>query len=287
MGLEIEEQKPLIATPSQNLDGNSSSSSDEQHNRQLTGTLIVCALTLLSVVPQTVVALEISSMALLADSLCMWSDIFSYCASIAVFWFLSNPKERSAHGPVFDFLGAFIGWCLLIASATYVTVHSVDIYREYEEKQAVNGDGIKWSVMDTVDGKWGIIFSVLGAVVDLLCVWALLKYSDPMSSISVKKVNEHDNNSMVGTASMLSVVLHLGADIARLFGLLISGIVSQVNPKTSALTDATASLIICGVMYVGSCFLLYHITVLLKVICCTTKDDEEYVIDSSSKGDTI
>ena len=64
---------------------------------------------------------------------------------------------------------------------------------------------------------------------------------------------------MVGAASMLSVMLHLGADILRLCGQFVAGLLSNRTPKDSASIDSIVSLFICGLMYLMSVFLLWNI----------------------------
>ena len=71
-----------------------------------------------------------------------------------------------------------------------------------------------------------------------------------------------DDDSSVGGASLLSVVLHLGADILRLCGQLVVGLLSNQTPKNSVLIDATVSLCISCLMYIMCIYLLWRIVMM-------------------------
>ena len=70
------------------------------------------------------------------------------------------------------------------------------------------------------------------------------------------------DDSSVGGASLLSVVLHLGADILRLCGQLVVGLLSNQTPKNSVLIDATVSVCISCLMYIMCIYLLWRIVIM-------------------------
>ena len=276
-------------------------------NKAYTGrqkaTAFIFLLSIACTIPQTVVSIKIDSVALLADSLCMWSDCMAYIVSGVVFYTIyqrttndktnvrvvsgvhtfepadvaakvSTPEEdrqarmaasareedrqaanrRSRYKMnMLDMVGATIGLVLLLASTVYITVIST---RKLNDGAATSS---------SVDGNWGIIFACIGAVVDGLSMWSLWYYSDPISVTQSKAYEEHP-----GTNSLLSVVLHLGADVARLFGLLIGGLLSNATPKKSVAIDAYVSLVICVVMYCFSIFLAYRIGRLMRMLYCSS-----------------
>ena len=257
-------------------------------NRAYTGreksTAFIILFSIASTIPQTMVSIKIGSVALLADSLCMWSDCMAYTISGIVFYTIyqrttgvdtsgqdtlaerqarmaasareedrqaANQRSRYKMNRL-DMIGATIGLVLLLASTVYITVIST---------RKLN-DG---ATSSSVDGNWSIVFACIGAVVDGLSMWSLWYYSDPISVTRSKAYEEHP-----GTNSLLSVVLHLGADVARLFGLLIGGLLSNANPKKSIKIDAYVSLVICVVMYGFSIFLAYRIGRLVHILYCSS-----------------
>ena len=234
----MEEQEPFLTLPSPTK---LSKNVTQQQSGRITGTLIVLFLSFISVIPQTIVAINTRSMALLADSLCMWSDSASYLACVAVFYLLKQQRHRAKYGTLFDFIGALIGLILLVASAAYITSESMEILMKLGTKTK------------EVDGKWGVVFAIVGAVVDALSMYALIYYADP------EFVTKKGSEDVMGTISFLSVVVHLAADIVRLFGLLISGLLSEADPSNSEAIDASVSLVMCGVMFLMSVFLFYKV----------------------------
>ena len=142
----MEEQEPFLTLPSPTK---LSKNVTQQQSGRITGTLIVLFLSFVSVIPQTIVAIETRSMALLADSLCMWSDSASYLACVAVFYLLKQQRHRAKYGTLFDFIGALIGLILLVASAAYITSESMEILMKLGTKTK------------EVDGKWGVINELL------------------------------------------------------------------------------------------------------------------------------
>ena len=236
-------------------------------------TTIILLLTLSVIIPQTIVAVQFNSISLLADSLCMSADAVSYLVSIIVFFMLySSGLQLSARqNKLLDLSGAFIGFLLLVGSATYITVRSTGVVKQ---------TGTTNAAKKQVDGKWGVVFSIVGGVTDALCVLALFYFSDPVDSVQHTK-----GNATHGSYSYLSVVLHLGADVIRLFGLLVCGIVSLAQPKTSAYTDAVVSLVICGVMYLMSFYLLWKLVWLSKEVLFS-KHKEKVDGDEVNGGET-
>lgn len=266
-----EEHQPFLPTPS--VPPPHSSTEPPPPPVVVTGrqkaTTIILLLTLSVIIPQTIIAVQYNSISLLADSLCMSADAVSYLVSIIVFFTLysSGLQLSVRQNKMLDLSGAFIGFLLLVGSATYITARSIGVVKQTGTTNANAAE-------EQVDGKWGVIFSIVGGVTDVLCVLALFYFSDPVDSIQHTK-----GNAKHGSYSYLSVVLHLSADVIRLFGLLVCGIVSLAHPKTSAYTDAVVSLVICGVMYGMSFYLLWKLVWLSKEVFFNTHkekmDDEE------------
>jgi Co/Zn/Cd efflux system component len=277
-----EEEEPFLKTGSSTTTNNNITTvttsskykeeSTSTHHGRRKATVIILLLSLSAIIPQTLVAIKFNSISLLADSLCMSADAVSYFVSIAVFALLySGIKMSPRQISILDLSGAFIGFLLLVFSAVYVQSRSLNVLTKAAEKTPKD-----------VEGKWGIIFSLIGGVTDVLCVLALWYFSDPVQSL--KNTTGDTQN---GGYSYLSVILHLSADIIRLFGLLVCGIISIAKPKTSALTDATVSLIICGVMYLMSLYLLWKLGWLFRKIFCPNKKEKVEMPSSSLSAENI
>ena len=249
------EQQPfLTTTPTPATPATKSVTADLHYGRR-TATIYVCLIYLCALVPQLYIALKHHYITLLADSLCMIADQTAYLASILVFVLLSTGVRLSRRTrSIVDFTGACVGLLLLIGSASYISVRSINILDTTASKEAT----------EEIDGKWGVIFSIVGGIVDVLCVAVLFYFADPVNATT-------DKNSDNGSFSFLSVLLHVGGDVLRGVGMLVGGILSLASPKTSALTDATISIIICVVMYLLVVYLFWKLSSLFLKIFGTEK----------------
>ena len=121
--------------------------------KKLSAIGMILILSLSIVIPQTIVAVQIDSMTLLADSLCMWADTACYIASVVVLTLVAaNRPAYSSFLMLADLLGGCFGFLLLLLSAVYIQLHSIQVLKS--AAAALKGN----SVTDQIDGNWSIGF---------------------------------------------------------------------------------------------------------------------------------
>jgi hypothetical protein len=121
--------------------------------KKLSAIGMILILSLSIVIPQTIVAVQIDSMTLLADSLCMWADTACYIASVVVLTLVAaNRPAYSSFLMLADLLGGCFGFLLLLLSAVYIQLRSIQVLKS--AAAALKGS----SVTDQIDGNWSIGF---------------------------------------------------------------------------------------------------------------------------------
>ena len=125
--------------------------------KKLSAIGMILILSLSIVIPQTIVAVQINSMTLLADSLCMWADTACYIASFVVLTLVlhfsnqSTANRYSSFLMLVDLLGGCFGFLLLLLSAVYIQLRSIQVL---QSAAALKGN----SVTDQINGNWSIGF---------------------------------------------------------------------------------------------------------------------------------
>ena len=121
--------------------------------KKLSAIGMILILSLSIVIPQTIVAVQINSMTLLADSLCMWADTACYIASVVVLTLVAaNRPAYSSFLMLADLLGGCFGFLLLLLSAVYIQLRSIQVLKS--AAAALKGN----SVTDQINGNWSIGF---------------------------------------------------------------------------------------------------------------------------------
>ena len=122
--------------------------------KKLSAIGMILILSLSIVIPQTIVAVQINSMTLLADSLCMWADTACYIASVVVLTLVAaNRPAYSSFLMLADLLGGCFGFLLLLLSAVYIQLRSIQVLKS-AAAAALKGN----SVTDQINGNWSIGF---------------------------------------------------------------------------------------------------------------------------------
>ena len=149
-------------------------------------------------------------------------------------------------------VGAAAGLVLLLASAVYITALSVPKMASRDPARATTGDGD-----GKVDGNVILAFAIAGAVVDVVSAVVLVRWARPQDVFAEAGGGSAAAGSFAaGSLSLMSVGLHLGADMLRLVALFFAGVLAINNEADSEAIDATAALVVSIFMYVGGIYFL-------------------------------
>lgn len=212
-----------------------------QEKNSFIASMVICVLSLSITIPQTIVAVNVSSAALLADSLAMWSDAGAYViSSFVIYLIFKFTNTRQQH--IYDILGAVLGLLLLLASAIYITITA--------------SQRLKGVSSESPDPEIALLFSCMGAVVNISSM-AILYFYARLGKLTDFSTFVNDP----GRITILSVSFHVVADFMRTLTVFASGLIGLTIPEDSMVitVDSICALVIGGFMYFLCVWLLYVI----------------------------